>query len=79
MTRAIPFTKARLRRAIGAAREAGLRVTGIRPDGTLLVGENTPSDVAGQSSDVEAIAPSKWGMLRHEADAARFPVPHGRL
>jgi hypothetical protein len=40
MTRAIPFTKARLRRAIEAAREAGLRVTGIRPDGTLIVDDN---------------------------------------
>jgi hypothetical protein len=37
MTRAIPFTKARLRRAIEAA---GLRVTGIRPDGTLIVDDN---------------------------------------
>jgi hypothetical protein len=40
MTRAIPFTKARLRRAIEAAREAGLRVTGIRPDGTLIVDDS---------------------------------------
>jgi hypothetical protein len=40
VTRAIPFTKARLRRAIEAAREAGLNVTGIRPDGTLIVDEN---------------------------------------
>jgi hypothetical protein len=40
MTRAIPFTKARLRRAIEAAREAGLRVTSIRPDGTLIVDDN---------------------------------------
>jgi hypothetical protein len=47
MTRAIPFTKARLRRAIEAAREAGLRVTGIRPDGTLIVDENPqPSEKA---------------------------------
>ena len=40
MTRPVPFTKARLRRAIEAAREAGLRVTGIRPDGTLIVDDN---------------------------------------
>jgi hypothetical protein len=40
MTRPIPFTKAHLRRAIEAAREAGLRVTGIRPDGTLIVDDN---------------------------------------
>ncbi len=40
MTHPLPFTKARLRRAIQAAREAGLRVTGIRPDGTLIVEDN---------------------------------------
>jgi hypothetical protein len=40
MTRTIPFTKACLRRAIQAAREAGLRVTGIRPDGTLIVDDS---------------------------------------
>jgi hypothetical protein len=39
MSRAIPFTKAQIRRAIDAAREAGLRVTGIAPDGTLLLEE----------------------------------------
>jgi hypothetical protein len=43
MTRAIPFTQASLRRAIKAAREAGLHVTGIRQDGTLIVGETTES------------------------------------
>ena len=39
MTRPLPFTKARLRRAIDAARESGLRVRGIAPDGTLLLEE----------------------------------------
>lgn len=39
MTRAATFTQASLRRAIEAARKAGLRVTGIRPDGTLLLNE----------------------------------------
>jgi hypothetical protein len=39
MTRAIPFTQASLRRAIKAARDAGLHVTGIRQDGTLIIGE----------------------------------------
>lgn len=37
MTRAVPFTQASLRRAIEAARKSGLRVTGIRQDGTLIV------------------------------------------
>jgi hypothetical protein len=39
MTRAIPFTKAQIKRAIEAAREAGLRVRGIAPDGTVLLEE----------------------------------------
>jgi hypothetical protein len=43
VTRALPFTQASLQRAITAARKAGLRVTGIRPDGTLIVDEgNNP-------------------------------------
>jgi hypothetical protein len=37
MTRAVPFTQASLRRAIEAAHKSGYRVTGIRPDGTLIV------------------------------------------
>jgi hypothetical protein len=41
MTRALSFTKAKLRRAIEAAREAGLRVTGIAPDGTLLLDDHS--------------------------------------
>ncbi len=43
MTRAVPFTKAKLRRAIEAAREAGLRVKGIAPDGTLIVEDHSNS------------------------------------
>jgi hypothetical protein len=46
LTRAIPFTQASLQRAINAARKAGLRVTGIRPDGTVLLeeGDNPQPD-----------------------------------
>jgi hypothetical protein len=39
MRRTLPFTESSLRRAIMAARKTGLRVTGIRPDGTLLLEE----------------------------------------
>jgi hypothetical protein len=35
MTQAIPFTKAKLRRALEAARERGFRLL-VRPDGTLI-------------------------------------------
>jgi hypothetical protein len=38
MTRAVTFTQAALRRAI---EKAGLQVTGIKPDGTVLVARPT--------------------------------------
>jgi hypothetical protein len=43
MTRVVPFTQAGLRRAIEAARKAGLRVTAIRPDGTIETTEKESS------------------------------------
>lgn len=65
MTKALAFTQASLRRAIAAARAEGLRVTGIRPDGTLLVedGENAPAIVPGQLERRQNAAPSEeeWG------------------
>jgi len=38
MTRAIPFSKANIKRRIEAVREAGLDVIEVKPDGTLIVG-----------------------------------------
>ena len=35
MTQAIPFTKAKLRRALDTARERGFRLL-VKPDGTLV-------------------------------------------
>lgn len=40
MTDKLPFTQQSLRRAIEAARKAGLHVLAIRPDGTVIVGEH---------------------------------------
>jgi hypothetical protein len=55
MTRAIPFTKAQIRRAIEAAREAGLRVRGIAPDGTLLLEEpDQDRERLGDKRDISA-------------------------
>jgi hypothetical protein len=51
MTRALPFTQAGLRRAIEAARKAGLRVTGIRPDGTLIVVEHRDEQTSPQAPE----------------------------
>jgi hypothetical protein len=39
MTKPLPFTKANIRRRIEAVKEAGLHVTGIAPDGTVLTGD----------------------------------------
>jgi hypothetical protein len=63
MTRALPFTQASVRRAVRAARQAGLRVTGIRPDGTLIVqdGDKAPADVHNDAPPGQTGAPaSKW-------------------
>jgi hypothetical protein len=62
MTNALPFTKASLRRRVEAAREVGLTVTEIRPDGTLVVrdsGDNEPADVAAPQSD-----DAKWASAK---------------
>ena len=46
MNRQNPYTQRAIERAIRAALAAGLRVTAVRPDGTVLTaprGENPPS------------------------------------
>jgi hypothetical protein len=63
MTRALPFTQASLRRAIEAARKAGLQVTGIRADGTLLVGaavDGGDERLVSLAPEGQPMAPSKW-------------------
>ena len=59
MTRGLPFTQASLRRAIEGAREAGSRVTGIRPDGTLIVHERMETVVDTFPAD-QTETLSKW-------------------
>lgn len=63
MTRALPFTQASVRRAVRAARQVGLRVTGIMADGTILVqdGDKAPADVHNDASPGQTGEPaSKW-------------------
>jgi hypothetical protein len=57
MTKALPFTKASLRRAIEAVESTGKIVVAVRPDGTLIVGDK-PVDVAKLVS--EDASPSVW-------------------
>lgn len=65
MTKPLPFTKAGLKRAIGAAQEAGLHVAGIKPDGTLVLSEEkitaTIDPLVSLSPKDDADASSKWG------------------
>jgi hypothetical protein len=42
MTRAVPFTQARIERAIKAAKKHGMSVV-LRPDGTIIL-EKAPDD-----------------------------------
>lgn len=60
MTRALPFTEVSLARAIKGVERAGRFVIGVRPDGTLIVGDkpiNSASIIPphGQNGDT-----SKW-------------------
>jgi hypothetical protein len=51
MTRALSFTKASIKRRIEAKREAGLLVTGITADGTVLTAVDRPELIRqGESS-----------------------------
>jgi hypothetical protein len=59
MTRALPFTEHSLCRAIVGARKAGLRVTGIRADGMLVVQENT-DPVVELAAQVQPDSSSIW-------------------
>lgn len=61
MTKPLAFTQASLRRAIVAAQKEGLRVTGIRPDGTILVndGDNEDSEIAAPRGEQ-----SKWASAK---------------
>jgi hypothetical protein len=62
MTARLPFTQASLRRAIEAAHKAGLRVTAIRPDGTLIVddGDNRSDGVVSLAPNGQPIETSRW-------------------
>jgi hypothetical protein len=52
MTQAIPFTKAKLRRALDTARERGFRLL-VRPDGTLIFERDSNPQDADKSLEQE--------------------------
>lgn len=73
MTRALPFTQAHVRRAVEAARAAGLPVSGvsIKPDGTICVhsGDNPTEGLApGKSAlDASRVASERIAAMRKKA------------
>jgi hypothetical protein len=60
MTAREPFTRAKVKRAIAAARASGLRVVGIRPDGVVLVQEGDAPVVPGAEQQQDAPATTSW-------------------
>lgn len=60
MTTRLPFTQQTLRRAIAAARKEGLHVQGIRPDGTLILGEKPVTGPSLAIDSADNAPPSKW-------------------
>ncbi len=63
MTKALSFTQASMRRAIKAVESAGKHVIGVRPDGTLIVG-NQPIDCLSLIPANENSEASRWGDVR---------------
>jgi hypothetical protein len=60
MTKALPFTANGLARAIKGVELAGRFVVGVRPDGTLIVGDK-PVDTTSLVPQIAQDAPaSKW-------------------
>jgi hypothetical protein len=60
MTKALPFTASGLARAIKGVELAGRFVVGVRPDGTLIVGDK-PVDTTSLVPQIAQDAPaSKW-------------------
>jgi hypothetical protein len=58
MTSRAVATEAQIRRAIKAAQKEGLPIAGIRPDGTIIIGE--PPILAATSDHDFWLDPAKW-------------------
>lgn len=60
MTARLPFTQASVRRAVKAARKEGLYVLGIRPDGTVIVGDKPAAGIPATPQTPDNAESSKW-------------------
>ena len=60
MSRALPFTAASLARAIKGVEMAGRFVVGVRPDGTVIVGDKPIDSASLIPADAHNASASKW-------------------
>jgi hypothetical protein len=60
VTRALPFTAMSLARAIKGVELAGRFVVGVRPDGTLIIGDRPLETASFVPANRQNDAPSKW-------------------
>jgi hypothetical protein len=76
MTMTIPFTAASLTRAIKGAERADRFVVGVKPDGTLIVGDKPIETAALFPADARNASDSNWAdkpsepQMRDNADGA---------
>jgi hypothetical protein len=61
MTARLAFTQRAIRTAIAAARKEGLCVHGIKPDGTVMVGDKPRPDGAATLVPADNAPSSRWG------------------
>lgn len=64
MTRALPFTKASIKRRVEAVHEVGLFVTAVLPDGTLLIGDSRPEAITIRPFEGQDNAAGKWADVK---------------
>jgi hypothetical protein len=67
MTKALPFTEAKIERAIRGARAAGLEVSGfaVRPNGDIVIFGPVETEKVKDKDNTEQIQPSsKWGDVK---------------
>jgi hypothetical protein len=60
MSKALPFTEASIARAIKGVERAGRFVIGVRPDGTLIVGDKPVDSTSIVPPVVQNAPASKW-------------------
>jgi hypothetical protein len=66
MTARLPFTEARIERAVRGARAAGLEIGAIavRPDGTIMIFSPVDNPVAAGPIEGQDSEPSKWADVK---------------